>query len=189
MLVIEDADFDAAINSLRHAGFRDAPWSYGSAQDPQFFQDQKMQTIHQRVALQYRNLDDNSTRFVFPPESGVEERAVLLSSSYVHLSLASVPESRFTRVENIYFPDRELLLESFVRTLVREPGMSKWTSSLSMWAISYLYGQLMINDNALDSSCDEQAKIWFNDNIQRYSGGIDRTTITKRVGRKGYVAH
>ncbi|KAK1771341.1 hypothetical protein QBC33DRAFT_523376 [Phialemonium atrogriseum] len=143
-----------------------------------------MQDIHQSMGIEYHNVDKNSTRFVFPLGSEVKERAVLLRSSYVHLGLNSIPESRFTRIEKIYYPDQELLLESFVKTLVREPGLNMWTEKLEMWAISYVYGQLMINDNALDSSFDEQAKIWFNDNIPRYSGGIDRTTVTKRVGRK-----
>lgn len=186
MLAIEDASFDAAVEALHRAGFRDAPWSYGSINDPQFYQDKKMQDIHRYTARQYRSLDNNSRRFVFPLGSKDKERVVLLPSSYVHLSLSSMPESRFTRRENIYYPDTELLLESFVKTLVGESTQSTWTSDLRMWAIAYVYGQLMVNDNALDSICDEQAKTWFNDRIRRFSGGIDRTTVTKRVGRKAY---
>lgn len=183
MLIINDDDFDTAIESLRGAGFRDAPWSYGSRIDPRLFQDKRIQAIHQSVAREYRNLDDNSARFSFPPKSGIEERAVLLRSSYTHLSLASVPESRFTVMDKIYYPDSELLLESFVKTVVREPGWSRWVSHLEMWAIAYVYGQLMVNDTVLDSSSDEKAKAWFDDQIKRYSGGIDRTTVTKRIGR------
>ncbi|OIW23607.1 hypothetical protein CONLIGDRAFT_637576 [Coniochaeta ligniaria NRRL 30616] len=183
MLVINDNDFDTAIESLRGAGFRDAPWSYGSRSDPRLFQDRRIQAIHQLFAQEYRNIDDNSARFSFPPKSGIEERAILLRSSYTHLSLASVPESRFTVMDNIYYPDSELLLESFVKTVVREPGWSQWASNLEMWAITYVYGQLMVNDAVLDSSSDEKATAWFDDKIQRYSGGIDRTTVTKRIGR------
>ncbi|EPE03595.1 hypothetical protein F503_01853 [Ophiostoma piceae UAMH 11346] len=183
MLIINDDDFDTAIESLRGAGFGDAPWSYGSRRNPRLFQDEKIQAIHQRVAHEYRNLDDNSARFTFPPESGVEERAILLRSSYTHLSIASVPESRFTVMDNIYYPDKELLLESFVKTLVREPGWSQWVSNLGMWTIAYVYGQLMVDDAVLDSSSDEKAKAWFDDKIRRYSGGLDRTTVTKRIGR------
>lgn len=33
-------------------------------------------------------------------------------------------------------------------------------------------------------SCDdEKAKSWFNKRIQRFSGGMDRTTIIKRLGK------
>lgn len=176
MLIINDDDFDTAIESLRGAGFRDALWSYGSRCDPRLLQDRRIQAIHQSVARQYSNLDDNSARFSFPPESGIEERAILLRSSYTHLSLASVPESRFTVMDKIYYPDSELLLESFVKTVVQEP---EW----SQWVVTYVYGQLMVNDAVLDSSSDEKAKVWFDDKIRRYSGGIDRTTVTKRIGR------
>lgn len=111
-------------------------------------------------------------------------RVVLLPSSYVHLSLSSTPPSRFTPSENLYYPDAELLLESFVKTRIRELDECKWTSELDMWAISYLYGMLMLADNALDSSSDEQAKMWFNQKSRRYEGRLDRTTVTMRVGRR-----
>lgn len=184
MIAVEDSDFDAAVEALHHAGFRDAPWSYGSTADPQSFQDKRLQEIHRHTALGYRNLNRNSRRLGFPLESGVRERAVLLPSSYVHLSLSSTPQSRFIRVENLHSPDGELLLESFVRTRIRESDVGLWTLDLEMWAVSYLYGQLMLGDDALDSSSDEPAKTWFNDNIRRDSGGIDRTTVTKRVGKR-----
>lgn len=190
MLVIEDGDFDAAVEALHQAGFRDAPWSYGSTVDPQSFQDRKLQQIHRYTARGYQNLNNNSTRLEFPLGSEVQQqRAVLLRSSYVHLSLSSTPQSRFTSVENLHYPDGELLLESFVRTRIRESNPGLWTLDLEMWAVSYVYGRLMLSDNALDSSPDEQAKTWFNDNIRRDSGGIDRTTVTKRVGKKTMMSN
>ncbi|KAL2021505.1 hypothetical protein VTK56DRAFT_7138 [Thermocarpiscus australiensis] len=191
MLVIEDSDFEAAVESLRKAGFRDAPWSYGSMCDPRSFEDDKMRKLHRRMAIGHRNLDNNSTGFLFPVDMKVEDlRVGLLRSSYTHLSLSSVPESRFSREENIYFPDKELLLESFAKTIVREPGMNTWTRKLQMWAIAYVYGQLMVNDDALDSSSDDEAKTWFDTNIRRHTGGIDRTTVTKggRLVREGFTA-
>ncbi len=131
------------------------------------------------MAREYRTLDENSTRFIFPIESEVKERAVLLLSSYAHLSLMSMPESKFACIEGIYYPVGELLLESFVKTLLKEPAMNVWTSSLEMWAISYVYGQCKVDEDALDVSSDEEAKRWFNEKIRRDSGGMDRTTVTK----------
>ena len=186
MLVIEDSDFDAAVESLRRAGFRDAPWSYGSMSDPQFFKEKFMQDLHRRVAREHQSLDQNSTRFLFPVESNVKERVALLRCSYAHLSLSSIPESRFTREGNIYYPDKELLVESFVKTLVKVPKPDSWTAKLNFWTISYVYGQLMVSDDVLDSCSDDKAKAWFNEHIRRYSGGIDRVTVTKWVGKKGY---
>jgi hypothetical protein len=141
MIAIEDSEFDAAVDALHDAGFRDAPWSYGSTVDPQYFKDKKLQEIHRHAALGYRNLDNNSKRLVFPPGSGVRERAVLLRCSYVHLSFSSTPQARFSRVENLHYPDAELLLESFVRMRIREPDIGLWTSELEVWAVSYLWGQ------------------------------------------------
>ncbi|KAJ4232215.1 hypothetical protein NW759_002602 [Fusarium solani] len=64
--------------------------------------------------------------------------------------------------------------------------MGGWVSSLRMWAITHLYGDLMLGDDVLDSCDDEEAKAWFNKRIRRYSGGIDRVTCTKRLGKVGY---
>ncbi|KAI0553567.1 hypothetical protein F4679DRAFT_529630 [Xylaria curta] len=182
MLVIEDSDLDAAIESLHSAGFRYAPWSYGSMVNPEIYKDEKMQNLHRRTAINYRYIDANSIRFEFPAHSEEELRAVLIPSSYSHLSLQSKPESRFTFHKGMYYPDRELLLESFVKTVVREPEPSRWSSTLTFWSVSYLYGQLMLSNDVLDSSSDEEAKAWFNEHIRRYSGGLDRS-MTNRRGR------
>ncbi|RMD44670.1 hypothetical protein DV735_g257, partial [Chaetothyriales sp. CBS 134920] len=159
MLVVADADLDAAMDLLTRAGFSLASWSYGSARDPRSFTDERIQAIHRKVADDYRNLDTNSVRLEFPPETGVKQRVVLLRSSYTHLSLDSGLMSRFSqlqKMENIYYPDKELLLESFVKTLLREPELGNpWTHELSMWATTYLWGQLMIEDTVLDSCSDE----------------------------------
>ena len=85
----------------------------------------------------------------------------------------------------MFYPNGTLLLESFVRVLVREPLEGQWTSNLAKWAITYLYGKLMIDDDVLDLCDDEAARAWFNTNIRRFAGSIDRVTITKRLGRVG----
>ena len=55
-----------------------------------------------------------------------------------------------------------------------------------MWTISYVYGELILDDDTLDVCDDEEAKAWFNDNILRFSGGINRVTCKKRLGRVGF---
>lgn len=109
-----------------------------------------------------------------------------LPSSYAHIGVRSAPDDALTRHGNILYPDGALLLQSLVRTLVREPVAGMWTSSLGMWAISYVYGELMLGDDVLDACGDSEAKVWFNGNIQRFGHGIDRVTCTKRLGRAGY---
>jgi hypothetical protein len=195
MLVVEDANLDTAAQNLKQRGFREAPWSYGSRDDPALYTDPKVQQSHRRVAQKYSNLDKHSVRFRFPTDDQAKARVVLLPCSYAHIAVTPESKNRFTtkpqdapslKRGNILYPDAELLLESFVRTLVKEPKMGGWVSSLRMWAITHLYGDLMLGDDVLDSCDDEEAKAWFNQHIRRYSGGIDRVTCTKRLGKVGY---
>lgn len=186
MLVIDDEDLDAATQKLKQNGFREAPWSYGSRDDPTLYTDPKMKQIHRLMAQEYSNLDKHSLRFQFPTDKQAKARVVLLPSSYAHISTTSIPKDRFIHEDNFFYPDAPLLLESFVRTIVKEPEMSQWTSNLEMWAITYLYGDLMLDDGVLDSCDDEEVKAWFNENIQREEGGMDRITCTKRLGKAGY---
>lgn len=102
------------------------------------------------------------------------------------MNLDDLPERSYEREGNILYPNSAVLLQSMVHTLVREPSGSEWRSTLGMWAITYLYGNLMLDNDVLDSCPDEEAKTWFNKEINRYSGGIDRITHTKRLGRVGY---
>ncbi|UPL03343.1 hypothetical protein LCI18_014277 [Fusarium solani-melongenae] len=186
MLVIEDEDLDAAAQKLKQKGFREAPWSYGSRDDPALYTDPKMKRIHRLMAQEYASLDQNSLRFRFPTDKQAKARVVLLPSSYAHISTKSTPEDRFTHKDNIFYPEAPLLLESFVRKIVKEPEMSQWTSNLEMWAITYLYGELMLDDGVLDSCDDEEARAWFKENIQGEEGGMDKITCTKRLRKAGY---
>ncbi|KAM6524647.1 hypothetical protein FALCPG4_010255 [Fusarium falciforme] len=195
MLVVEDASLDTAAPNLKQRGFREAPRSYGPRDDPALYTDPKVQQSHPRIAQQYSNLNKHSVRFRFPTDDQAKARVVLLPCSYAHLAVTPEYKDRFTtkpqdapspKRSNILYPDAESLLESFVRTLVKEPKMGGWVSSLRMWAITHLYGDLMLGDDVLDSCDDEEAKAWFNQRIRRYSGGIDRVTCTKRLGKVSY---
>ncbi|KAK2616249.1 hypothetical protein QQS21_000884 [Conoideocrella luteorostrata] len=185
MLVIEDALFETAVQQLRSLGFRDWTWSYGCV-DPNFYQGRLKQNIYRSIVHEYSNLDQNSARFLFPLEQQSTAKVVLLPFSYTHLHFELVSNNISSCDGNIYYPDGNVLLQSFVQTLVRESVIGMWTSNLEMWSISYVYGELMFDDDVLDSCNDEEAKAWFNKNIQRFDGGIDRFTCTKRLGRVGY---
>jgi hypothetical protein len=184
MLVPSESDYDLTVQKLVEAGFRPAPWSYGIT-DPHLIPDDEM--TRQPGFLDtsgYRNLDQNSVRFQFPVGFSGPERVVLLRSTYVGLSPPNDASSmqRFSCHENLYYPDKALLLESFARTLLHEsPG--PWRQLLQAWAISYIYCTLMVEDTVLDSCDDENVRLWFNEKIRRGKGGLDRTTVTKRVGR------
>ncbi|KND92250.1 hypothetical protein TOPH_03223 [Tolypocladium ophioglossoides CBS 100239] len=190
MLVIDDADFDDAVQQLRSEGFQDWAWSYGSV-DPSFYTGRLRENIYRRIVNDFSNLDRNSARFVFPLEQQKQPqhstaKVALLPSSYAHICIRSALNDTLTRDGNIIYPDGALLLQSFVQTLLREPVAGIWTSMLEMWAISYVYGELMLSDDTLDACDDEEAKAWFNENIDRFGRGIVRITCTKRLGRVGY---
>lgn len=185
MLVPSDSEYDLAAQKLVEAGFRPAPWTYAMT-DPQLLRDDE---IGRQTLLEgddgYGNLDANSLRFQFPAGYSGPERVVLLRSSYVGIRPPSDPESmqKFSCDDNLYYPDAVLLLESFVKTQLQEiPG--SWRYLLQAWAVTYIYGLLMVEDTILDSCDDENVKSWFNEKICRGSGGLDRVTVSKRVGKK-----
>lgn len=145
--------------------------------------------IYRDLVQEYSNFDKHSTRFLFPPSYGEGEtsRVVLLSSSYTHLSVKSTPGDSLTRDDsNMLYPDGSVLLLSFVQTLLQEPIEGMWTINLRVWAVSYICGETMLPDEALDTCDDEKAEVWFNKAIGRFGKGIDRVTCTRRLGRVGY---
>ncbi|KAF2680207.1 hypothetical protein K458DRAFT_434587 [Lentithecium fluviatile CBS 122367] len=184
MLIPSESDFDLAAQKLVEAGFRPALWSYGIL-DPHLLPDDEItRRINPMEIPGYRMLDDNSVRFQFPAGFSGPERVVLLRSTYVCLTPPNDPLSmqRFHCDKNLYYPDKALLLESFIRTLLQDsPGF--WRDTLGVWAISYVYGILMVEDTVLDSCDEESVRLWFNEKIRRGKGGLDRTTVSKRVGK------
>src|SRR2546423_5355304 len=128
-------------------------------------------------------LDAHSVRFEFPTSNYYPIKIVLLKSSYVELCPPTnvISAQQFSYNKNLFYPNKVLLLESFARTLLKE-DMSEWRALLTAWAISYVYGELGIADNALDDCNNEDVKKWFNEAIRRDEGGMNRT-LNKRVGR------
>lgn len=185
MLVIDDVVFEAAVQQLRKAEFQECPWSYGSL-NPDFYTGTIRERIYRRIIKEYSNLDQHSVRFLFPTQEQSNTKVVLLPTSYANIRVEHDSNEMLTVGSNIYYPNGPRLLRSFVQTLVREPVIGMWTSTLHMWSISYLYGELLLNDDTLDSCGDDTAMVWFSENIRRFSGGIDRVTCTERLGRRGY---
>jgi hypothetical protein len=186
MFIPSESEFDIAARRLVEAGFRPATWSYGIL-DPQLLPDDEIsRRINPWDMSGYRMLDNNSVRFQFPVKYAGPERVVLLRSTYVGLSPSTDPSlmQGFSFKENLCYPDAALLLESIIKALTEDTEKGYWQSLLAAWAISYIYGQLMVEDSVLDSCDDEHIKSWFNENIRRGKDGLDRDTITKRAGRR-----
>ena len=119
---------------------------------------------------EYDRLDQHSVRFHFPSSFNVREKVVLIRSSYVHLSppsgdaeiaTAAHPSTQLFFVHgNLYYPDKIVLLESFIRVALKEEkegeGLYNWSELLGAWAISYICGLLNVDIDALDG-CEDQA--------------------------------
>lgn len=187
LLVIDDTHFQRAVQRLRNAEFRDCPWSYGSLH-PEFYTGKIKEQVYRNIVKDYGNLDRHSARFLFPTDEQSRMKVVLLPTSYTHLEVAHPSNEALKPGSCIYYPNAARLLQSFVQTLVREPVRGMWTSTLTVWSISYLYGELGLglDESALDMCGDDEAKDWFDKKILRFAGGMDRVTYTKRLGRVGY---
>ena len=201
MFVPADGDFLAAVEKLEDAGFRRTPWSYGTKNPDLLGTDPLTLKIHNRRIREYERLDQHSVRFHFPSSFNIREKVVLLRSSYVHLSppspveIATAPHLRlptqpFFADGNLYYLNKVVLLESFIRVALEEETAGEGVYNLSLllaaWAISYICGMLNVDVDALDACEDEAVKDWYNKNIRRDQGGLNRA-INKRTGRKDRV--
>jgi hypothetical protein len=89
-------------------------------------------------------------------------------------------------LQNLYYLDKVTLLKSFIKTLLKD-SMNRWRALLTYWAISYVYGMLMVDDDALDSCEDAKVR---NCSTKGLGEGkaVDRTTCTKRSLRRPITA-
>lgn len=135
MLVVDDAEYDHAVDRLRSAGFQDCNWSFGTLK-PDFYQrDPIKERIYQCLVRDYSKLDQNSAHFFFPPEQQMEQqdtksKIVLRRSSYAHMRTS---DENLTPGDNIQYPDASMLLLSSVRTLMREPSLVGWLALEKDW--------------------------------------------------------
>lgn len=184
MLVLDDADVPSASRKLLSAGFRSCTWSYGSV-DPAFYQTDSMhRDVYKKIVHHYGHIDQNTVRFFLPAPADCYAKVVLMPSSYACIQPESISVGR-SKEDNIVYPSSTVLVQSIVQVLVREPVDGLWASTLTVWAISYMYGMLMLSDDIMDTCDDKAARDWFDAKIRRYEGGLDRLR-TKRFGRKGY---
>ena len=197
MLIPSESEFPKAVKKLQEAGFREAPWSYDVVDPSKVLDDPSSQFAAADATEDFQNLNTHSERYLFPlldkmGESSHEGKVVLLRGDYVHLypphsnedgrAVSRALSGDMMRLEgNIYWPAPELLLESFIKTLLQE-GSNEWELTLVAWAISYVYGYLDVGVDVLDGCADEDVKRWFNNKIRRDQGGLDEAR-TKRHGK------
>ncbi|KAN0070899.1 hypothetical protein V8E54_011064 [Elaphomyces granulatus] len=195
MLIPAEKDFAAAVKKLEDAGFHRTPWTYGTTVDPKIITDPTTLRVHKRQSKKYERFDHHSVRFNFPSSFDIKETVVLLESCYANLSppsdgqisiapYLSIPQ--FSVDGNLYYPNELVLMESFIRVLLVEKAAGNmkndWSLLLSVWIISYICGWLDVGVDALDDCEDDRVRDWYNKNIMRDQGGLNRA-INKRTGR------
>jgi len=188
MLIPPPEDYNLAVQKLLDAGFRPTPWSYTTIDpaDPRL-QNPVTRRAHDGLIPQYLMLDENSVRFQFPEHVKSQSRVVLLRSSYVELRPprhAEDPDmAKFVKPDpevELYYPTIPVLLESFIRTLLKEKHYGIWVTTLRAWVLAYLFHLTDVPEDALDE-CDSDVKEWFHNAIKPYEG--TRKIISKRIGR------
>jgi len=187
MLGVHDDQMDLAAKKLTDVGFVRQNWSFGSKIDPATRKDDEMfQRVHADIGLAFANVDAKTIRFHCLDEKKFVQQTVLIPSSYLRLS-ASQPASKdksasrpdpssqppFYVHGNLYYPNVVELLRSIITVYLEEreyTDIRDWQVKLCGWAFGYLYGELLLRDDVLDTCEDERVKECFNKEIKRGSG-------------------
>ena len=108
----------------------------------------------------------------------------MIHNDYVHLSppCNQAEAKNFILEDNFHYPHKLILLESFIRTLLKDNEPTSWKYLLEAWATGYICGYLDVGVDVLDKCGDEMVKAWYNKAIRRDKGGLDKSR-TKRTGR------
>lgn len=193
MLGIRDDEIELAAEKLTSLGFVRELWSFSSPIDPAIFKTtETSKRIQETIRPAYANFDSKTIRFHYPDMHKQVQKTVLIPDSYMHLSAPQAPshtskqgsaipnppaQPPFYIHGNLCYPNAVVLLESFIKVCIQERASTTrgmWQARLQTWAIAYLYGELSLRDDVLDSCQDSGVKEFFNLAIQRGSG-ISRT--------------
>jgi len=193
MLGVNDDEMALAAKKLSVAGFVRQTWSFSSMVDPATRADDKMyERVHARIRPAYANFDSKTIRFQYPDEKKYTQCTVLIPASYIRLR-ATVPAYKIDHGEssqppfyverNLHYPNIVMLLQSVISVYLEDRERSKmghWHARLEGWAIGYLYGELSLRPDILDTCGDERVKEYFNREINR---GSDTPRIREKFGR------
>lgn len=186
MLGVSDDQMDLAAEKLFKAGFIRESWSFGTTVDPTTRKDDEgYQDFYARIKVDYANFDAKTIRFHCPDIAKYTEQVVLIPSSYIYLDASEDPsyaldhgfvmssQPSFYVRDNLYYANAVLLLQSIITVVLAEREhleMGSWHRRLHAWAYTYLYGELSLRDDVLDTCKDERVKEYFNELIKRGTG-------------------
>lgn len=178
-----------ATKILSDAGFIRENWSYGITIDPATRKnDLNWERVYAKLKPAFARFDAATVRFHYPDRTKFVEQTILVPASYIHLSASEAPsyaldngfatpetssQPPFYSDDNLYYPNAALLLQSVITVYLEErdyTDVRDWQATLNGWAISYLYWELTLRDDILDTCRDEKVKEHFNAAINRGSG-------------------
>lgn len=171
MLVPSEQNYFAVLEKVEQKGFCKTLWSYGSL-DPADIdahpQSERMRQIHTTADQHYRMLNINSARYNFPRGAFQSFRLIILRPGYVDLSppcLSSFEHPSgcqvFTRQGVFFYPAVPTLVESFIKTALKDTDGKTWSKVLYVWITSYICIYLPVRPDAMDSCGDERIKEHF----------------------------
>ena len=188
MLGVQDEKMESAAEKLVNLGFVRETWSFGSTIDPATRQnDERFQLVHERRRPAFAAFDAKTIRFHCLDKLKYVQQTVLIPSSYMHLSasdtsiytsncgFAILNTSRqppFYVHDNLYYPNLIVLIQSIIKVCLEERARTSiraWQLTLESWAIGYLYQELSLREDVLDTCQDTAVKEFFNMKIKRGS--------------------
>lgn len=198
MLGVHDDEIGLAAEKLAAAGLVRQNWPFSSTVDPATRKEdaEMYERAHARIRPAFANFDARTMRFHYPDGGKQTQRTVLIPSSYIRLEAPPTPPSpayissrgdssqpTFYVEGNLHYPNAVVLLESIITVYLEERELTEvgnWKATLEGWAIGYLYGELSLRDDVLDTCGHEGVKEYFNMEIKR-GAGIPR--VREKWGR------
>ena len=170
MLGIRDKETKLAAEKLASLGFVCEHWLFSSPIDSVIFKTtETSKRIQETIRLAYANFDSKSIQFHYPDIHKHVQKTVLIPDSYMHRTppQASFHTSKqgsaipnpltqppFYIYGNLCYPNAVVLLKSFIKVCIQERANTTrgmWQTSLQTLAMIYLYGELSLRDDVLDS--------------------------------------
>jgi hypothetical protein len=161
--------------------------------------------VHTERAQEFAQFDEYTTRFSYPDTSRLTNKIVLIPLSYMYMNIPNptntfigkescIPQPKYYvnrwmyNCNNLYFPNAVVLLESFIKVILDHESNQtlregKWQRHLKVWAMGYLYGNLNLRDDVLDSCESKGVKEFFNEQVKKANRGTDRTVIKRGLVR------
>jgi hypothetical protein len=183
MIVVQDEDYQAAIQKLQNSGFR--PSSPKRGPDPQILQRlSDRQAVLEQINAGYRRLDRASMTFDYPDG---EEQITLIPNSFAHLPFpfsSGNTANGYVTYGNMSYPCERALISSLILATLDEGDVSSsWAEVTGCW-VSLMAGYLDVNDDIVDDFPDPRVTEWYSENFGRAYEAKNGRPFDRRVSKR-----